>query len=86
MTLRIEKCSEGARTIFKVSGRIGAQNLEELKRELRGQNGHTSIDLEHVTLVDVDGVRFLGDCVTDGMELLHCSPYISEWIDRERNR
>jgi hypothetical protein len=31
-------------------------------------------------------VRFLSECEAQGIELLHCSPYIREWISRERKR
>jgi hypothetical protein len=40
--------------------------------------------LEEVTLVDVEVVRFLGMCEANGVELVHCSPYIREWIRREQ--
>ena len=43
-----------------------------------------ALDLEHLTLVDVEGVRFLGACEAKGIELIRCSPYIREWIARER--
>jgi hypothetical protein len=41
-------------------------------------------DLQEVTLVDVEVVRFLGMCEAKGVELAHCSPYIREWIFREQ--
>ena len=44
------------------------------------------IDLEEVTLVDLDVVQFLARCEASGIELLHCSPYIREWISRETER
>jgi len=44
------------------------------------------LDLEEVTLVDLDIVQFLARCEARGMELLHCSPYIREWICRENDR
>ena len=84
MTLRIEKTSEGEKTVFRVSGRIGSEHLEELKAEIEGWGTGTVLDMEHVTLVDVEGVRFLSDCERRGIELAHCSPYIREWIARER--
>ena len=84
MTLRIERQFDGGRPVLRVSGRIAAENLEELKAEAQGMKVGTVLDLEHVTLVDVDGVRFLCACQADGMELLHCSPYIREWMIRER--
>jgi len=42
-------------------------------------------DLEEVTLVDLDVVRFLGLREAEGVELVNCSPYIRDWIFRERN-
>jgi len=44
------------------------------------------LDLEEVTLVDLDIVQFLARCEATGMELLHCAPYIREWICRENDR
>ena len=84
MTLRIEKHSDAGKVVVRVSGRISSEYIEELKAEIMGEKPGTVLDLEHVTLVDVEGIRFLGLCEADGMELLHCSPYIREWIARER--
>jgi hypothetical protein len=36
-----------------------------------------------VTVVDVGVVRFLGQCEREGIGLLHCPPYVREWISRE---
>jgi hypothetical protein len=84
MTLRIEKISGAGKTIFRVSGRIGLEHLAELQAEIDGLAAGTALDLEHVTLVDVEGVRFLSDCEFRGIELVRCSQYIREWIARER--
>jgi hypothetical protein len=43
-----------------------------------------ALDLEDVKLVDRGVVRFLGVCEANGAELRHCSPYIREWILKER--
>jgi len=58
----------------------------EFQAEIEGLGAGTVLDLEHVTLVDVEGVRFLGECEGRGIELQHCSPYIREWIARERRK
>lgn len=58
----------------------------ELRAQVEGLGAGTVLDLEHLTLVDVEGVRFLSECEAQGIELLHCSPYIREWISRERKR
>jgi len=84
MTIRIEKTSDGGRTVFRVSGRIGAGNIEGLRTEIEGKKAVAALDLEYVTLVDAEGVRFLSSCQAEGLELLHCSPYIREWMARER--
>jgi hypothetical protein len=34
--------------------------------------------------VDVEVVRFLAACVANGVKILHCPPYIQEWMNRER--
>jgi hypothetical protein len=43
-----------------------------------------TLDLEEVTLVDVQVVRFLGGCEARGINVLNCSPYITDWIGKER--
>jgi hypothetical protein len=86
MTLRIEKAFDAGKMTLRVSGRIGAEHLVELRSQTEGMGPGTSLDLEHLTLVDVEGVGFLSDCEAKGIELVHCSPYIREWITRERQR
>ena len=84
MTLRIERTSEGGKITLRLSGRIGFEHLPELQSEVEGLGAGTVMDLEHVTLVDLEGIRFLSACEARGLELVHCSPYIREWIARER--
>ena len=42
--------------------------------------------MDEVMLVDVEVVRFLNKCETEGVRLVNCSPYIREWMSREQNR
>jgi len=44
------------------------------------------LDLEELDLVDIEGVRFLNACESAGVSILHCSPYIREWMLQERSR
>ena len=44
------------------------------------------MDLEELDLVDIEGVRFLNECESAGVAILHCSPYIREWMLQERSR
>ena len=85
MTLRIEKASDGHSTTIRLIGRMRAQHLEELETQIRESEPAITLDLGEVTLVDVETVRFLGTCEARGATLLHCSPYIRDWIGKERN-
>ena len=86
MTLRIEEKSDGHRTILRLSGRIQSDHLEELTAHIRRNRPAIGLDLDDVTLVDVPAVRFLSFCEAEGIELLHCAPYIREWMRRERGQ
>ena len=86
MTLRIEKASDGQSTIIRLIGRMRAEHLDELEAQIKKGASGIALDLEEVTLVDVDVVRFLGMCEAEGIRLIHCSPYIENWIDKERSR
>jgi len=86
MTLKIEKHWDGHRTTIRLIGRMQAEHLEGLEK-LIGESGPAiSLDLDQVALVDVESVRFLGDCEAQGATLLNCSPYIRDWIGKERGQ
>ena len=84
MTLKIERDSDGENTIIRLIGRVESGVLEDLKTQIEGNGPKIWLDLEEVTLVDVQVVRFLSECEAGGIKLLHCLPYIREWILRER--
>ena len=86
MTLRIEKAADKHKTIIRLSGRLQSEHLDELKVQVNGEQSPIALDLESVTLVDIEVVRFLNACEKSGVELLHCSPYIREWMLREKER
>lgn len=84
MTLRIDKVSDGRLAILRLSGRLESQQLGELKAYMNGIAESVMIDLSQVKLVDRDAVCFLAACEAEGVQLSQCSPYIREWINRER--
>jgi hypothetical protein len=86
MMLRMEKSSTAYNTTIRLSGRLIASHFHCLSEQIESSAGRISLDLEEVTLVDLDGVQFLAQCEARGIELLHCSHYIREWISRENNR
>ena len=86
MTLKIEKDSDERKTVIRLSGRLRSEHLAELKTQMDGDQSRIALDLDGVTLVDVEVIRFLNTCEESGTELLHCWPYIREWIIREKDR
>jgi hypothetical protein len=54
-----------------------------LRLQVNGAQSPSALDLEGVMLVDIEIVRFLNVCEKNGVELLHCWPYIREWMSRE---
>ena len=84
MTCKIEWHTDGQQTTFRLIGYVQAEHLEALKAQLESHGPGTVLDLDEVTLVDVEVVRFLGSCEAAGIAVLHGPPYIREWIAREQ--
>jgi hypothetical protein len=82
MTLKIERFPARVR----LSGELRSEHLDHVKTELQKCGASAVLDLEEVNLADVEGVRFLNACESAGVSILHCSPYIREWMLQERGR
>jgi anti-anti-sigma regulatory factor len=83
--LKIRRVANGE-VLFTLSGRMGAENVAELK-DLFGSEAkgcRIVLDLKDLTLVDRDAVSFLKRCEADSIRLKNCPAYIREWITRER--
>ena len=84
MTLRIERIPGKRRTRIRLSGALRSEHCDQVKAEIERGGPRIALDLEEVDLVDVEGVRFLNACEAEGISMLRCSPYIKEWMLRER--
>jgi hypothetical protein len=82
--LKIEKESDGHTTSLRLSGRIQSAHIGNIRAQMGDDSVRILLDLDEVTLVDVEVVRFLIDCENGGIVLVHCPPYVREWILRER--
>jgi anti-anti-sigma regulatory factor len=82
MTLRIEQVKGGIRLI----GEFRVEHLDQVKMEIERSESPVVLDLEELDLIDLEGVRFLNACKSAGVSILHCSPYIREWMLQERGR
>ena len=83
--LRIEKDSNGHTTTLQLIGRIQSADIGSIRAQMDDDSVHVVFDLGEVTLVNVEVIRFLSDCEDDGAVLIHCPPYVREWILRERD-
>jgi hypothetical protein len=82
--VKIEKSSSQGRTTIRLIGRFQLEHIEELQTQLQTNGAQFVLDLQEVTLVDLEVVQFLGHCETAGVKIVHCPPYVREWIIRER--
>jgi anti-anti-sigma regulatory factor len=85
VTFKIEKYRNGHSTTIRLIGRMRAEHLSELEKQIEESELKIVLDLEELNLVDVEAVRFLGMCEKQGVTLLNCSAYIRDWIGKERD-
>jgi hypothetical protein len=81
MTLKIERI----RSRILLSGEFRSEQLDQVQAEIELCESPAVLDLEELDLVDVEGVRFLNGCEAKGISVVHCSPYIKQWMSRERS-
>jgi hypothetical protein len=82
MMLRIEH----VKGRIRLSGELRIGQLDQVKTEIEQCESPVVLDLEELDLIDLEGVRFLNACEAKGISILHCSPYIREWMLQERGR
>ena len=87
MGFRIETVARGRLSVFILSGHIETQAMAELKRlfELHADCRDIVVDLRDVSMVDREVMRFFIRCEAEGVTLENCTPYIREWMTRERD-
>ena len=85
--LKIQRKANG-RVLFTLSGRIGSEDLDELRKllELEGAGSRIALDLKDVTLMDRDAIKFLTDCEANTITLENCPVYVRKWIGQESGR
>lgn len=83
--LKIERTANGD-VVFKLSGRMGAENVSELETLISAEASgrRVTLDLKDLRLVDQEVVTFLRRCEADNIQLENCPAYIRKWITGER--
>ena len=85
VTFKIETHRDEHGTTIRLIGRMRAEHLSDLEKQIRESGSKVVLNLEELDLIDVEAVRFLGMCETQGIALLNCSAYIRHWIGKERD-
>jgi hypothetical protein len=86
MTLRIVADIREDGTTIRLIGRMRAEHVAHVRAEIAAGRAPAALDLDEVTLADVDAVRFLVAAEREGIILYHCAPFIREWMTREADR
>ena len=83
--LKIERTANGE-VVFKLTGRMGAENVNELENLINAEAScrRVVLDLKDLRLVDQDVVNFLRRCEAGSIALTNCPAYIREWITGKR--
>ncbi len=76
MAIRIASTDDGDATTVRVEGRLDADAVEDLLETCRAAGSRLQLDLECMLSVDEEGILVLGDLASQGVPLLHASPYI----------
>ncbi len=83
MTLRIVADIREDGTTIRLIGHMRAEHVEHVRAEIAASRAPSALDLDELTLADVDAVRFLVTAERQGIVLQHCAPFIREWMARE---
>ena len=86
MTLKIKRIAGKHETRICLSGQLRSEHFDQVKCELERGGPRVTLHLEELDLVDVEGVRFLNACESAGISILHCPPYIREWMLQEKSQ
>jgi anti-anti-sigma regulatory factor len=86
--LNIQRQSSNGRVVLSLSGRIEMEDVAELQRLLSLETADQIIvlDLQDVTLIDRDAVKFLASWEAHNIQLENCPAYIREWMGAERGQ
>lgn len=87
MTFRIQMSVGWNVVIFRLSGHLNIESVDELQRQfgIYGPDRKFILDLKDVGLVERAALKFLASCNANGTQLENCSAYVREWIAKERS-
>ena len=83
MTLRIERRRSGDMLIVQLIGEFDVEHLDEVKAQVNDASCPVVVDVGELTLISVEGIRFLNACHENGIPIVNASGYIAEWMTLE---
>ena len=83
MTLRIERRRSGDTLIVQMIGEFDVEHLDEVRAQVYDAPCPVVVDIGELTLVSVEGIRFLNACRDNGIPIINASGYITEWMTLE---
>jgi anti-anti-sigma regulatory factor len=81
LTFRISSASGEDETIIRLEGRLSANRVENLKKEIQGASGNVLLDLTDLRSADAEGVMALRSFAAEGAKLVGASPYIRQLLN-----
>ena len=84
MTLKIDKITAKRSTVIRLIGRLRREHLGIVTKQIESSTGEIMLDLTELALISVEGVRFLNACEDQGIVVANASPYLTDWMKRER--
>jgi hypothetical protein len=84
MTLKLKRIGEQYGTRICLAGELRCSHLINVRAEIEQVGNLAILDMDEVDVVDVDGVRFLNECLERSIKVVNCSPYIREWMLQEK--
>jgi ABC-type transporter Mla MlaB component len=83
--LRIERILDIDGATFRLSGELRSAELHEVRSEIEKVMPQITLDLIELSVVDLDGVRWLVACESAGFKVENSAPYIREWMRQENS-
>ena len=75
--------------LLRLEGRLVGPWVEELRRTCgaaRASAGRVTLDLQHLSFVDLEGLKLLEDLAEQDAVLVNCSAFVTEQLKAWRRR
>ena len=64
-------------------GEFDVEHIAEVRAQVNDAPCPVVVDIGELTLISVEGIRFLNACHENGIQIINASGYIIEWMTLE---